>query len=133
MPLPGVAHHSSSTRSASAERASERPRSHSGGDESGGGGSVLHLLGHVVRPDDARHRHLHASLLLLRLDDLLLAFLQEQVRVVLARELADLHQEVAQVLLEGRDVLVEAEEAFNEQLDLCTETRPAQIEDFYVL
>ena len=79
---------------------------------------LLHLLRHLVRVQHARHSDRYLSLLLLSSLQRLLALLEEKVGVVLARELPNLHEEVPQVLLERRDVLVEVEKSSHSYLDL---------------
>lgn len=65
--------------------------------------------------------HLTLALLLGSLSDLLFLLVEEEVEGVLAGELANLNQEVSDVLAEQRQVLVHREEAFHEDLDLGTE------------
>lgn len=60
--------------------------------------SVAHLLGDLVRVQDARHRHLDLVLLLLGLPQRRLPLLQEQVRGVLARKLLQRREERQEVV-----------------------------------
>ena len=71
-----------------------------------------------MRVQHAGHSDRNLSLLLLSGLQRLLALFEEKVRVVLARELPNLHQEVPQVLLERGDVLVEVEQPSHRYLDL---------------
>ena len=82
---------------------------------------LLHVLRHLMRVEDAGHADLDLALLLLGCLQRGLALLQEEVAVILARELTDLDQEVPEVLLEGGYVLVQVEQALDRDLDLVVQ------------
>merc|ERR1712015_443417 len=71
--------------------------------------SVLHIFPDLVWVKNSRYRHLHFPLLLLCSFEGGLSLLQVQIAVVFARELPDLDEEVPEVVLEARDVLVQVE------------------------
>ncbi len=80
--------------------------------------NLLHFFWHFMRIQHARHSDLNFTLLVLSLFESDLSFLEEKIRVVRAGELPDLHEEVSQVLLEARDVLVQVEETRDCDFDL---------------
>ncbi len=79
---------------------------------------VLHVLGQFVRIQNSRNGLLHATLILHRLPQRLLSFLQIQVTGVIAGELLDLNQKVSQVLLESGQVLVQVKESLDYEVYL---------------
>ena len=71
-----------------------------------------------MRVQHSRHGELESPFVLLGLLEGGLALLEEQIGIVLAGEFPDLNEEVPEVLLEGRDVLVEVEQPRDGDLDL---------------
>lgn len=71
-----------------------------------------------MRVQHSGNGKLEPPLVVLSLLERGLAFLQEEVGVVLAGELADLDEEVPEMLLECRNVLVKVEQSLDSDLDL---------------